>query len=219
MTTLPAVVLEPQGPPESAVLWLHGLGASGHDFVPIVPHLGLERTRFIFPHAPERPVTLNGGARMPAWYDITSLAPGPDREPAAHIEGAATWITAWLQRITAEGVPAERTVLAGFSQGGALALHVGHRHPERLAGLMVLSAYLLLEPRFAEEAHAANADTPALFCHGTADDVVPIARGRRAHRALNSAPRDVRWHDFPMGHQVCMDEIKVIAAWLHERLG
>jgi len=219
MTTLPAVVLEPAGPPDSAVLWLHGLGASGHDFVPIVPHLGLPRTRFVFPHAPDRAVTINGGARMPAWYDITSLEPGPGREPEADIrEGAAT-VTAWLDRIAAQGVPPERTVLAGFSQGGALALHVGHRHPHRLAGVLVLSAYLLLEETVDAEGHHENGATPMLFCHGTRDEVVPAARGRRAFERFADASRDVRWADYPMGHEVCLPQVRAIGEWLRARLG
>jgi phospholipase/carboxylesterase len=219
MSTLPAVVLEPAGRPDSAVLWLHGLGASGHDFVPIVPHLGLPTTRFVFPHAPERPVTINGGARMPAWYDITSLAPGPGREPEADIREGAAMVTAWLGRLAAEGVPAERTVLAGFSQGGALALHVGHRHPERLAGVMVLSAYLLLEETVDAEGRPDNAGTSMLFCHGTRDEVVPLARGRRAFERFTTGGRDVRWADYPMGHEVCLPEVRAIRGWLAERLG
>ncbi len=218
MDTLAAVILEPKGAPDAAVLWLHGLGASGHDFVPIVPHLHREHTRFVFPHAPERAVTINGGAVMPSWYDITSLAPGPAREPEADIREAASQVAAWLARIEAEGVPPERTVLAGFSQGGALALHVGHRYPRRLAGVMVLSAYLLLEHTVEAEGSAANRDTPLLFCHGSRDEVVGMGRGRDAWSRFAAPGRDVAWHDYPMGHQVCLEEIAVIARWLAARL-
>lgn len=218
MTTLPAVTLEPHGSATSAVLWLHGLGASGHDFVPIVPHLGLPNTRFVFPHAPDRPVTINSGHVMPAWYDITSLSPGPNREPEADIREASAQVMAWLARIEAEGVPPERTVLAGFSQGGAMALHVGHRYDKRLAGIMVLSAYEVLEGTRASEGQAANAETPMLFCHGSVDDVVAMRRGKQAHAAYATDGRDVRWHDFPMAHQVSMEEIGVIKRWLRERI-
>lgn len=214
MDTLPAVTIEPHGPAKSAVLWLHGLGASGHDFVPIVPHLGQPSTRFVFPHAPERPVTINGGHVMPAWYDITTLAAGPGREPEADIREATKQVEAWLQRIADEGVPPERTILAGFSQGGAMALHVGHRFAHRLAGIMVLSAYLLLEETVAAEGHTANTDTPMLFCHGTQDEMVAVARGREAHQTFVREGRDVRYHDFPMGHQVVMEEIAVIKRWM-----
>jgi phospholipase/carboxylesterase len=219
MTTLPAIVLEPEGRPDSAVLWLHGLGASGHDFVPIAPHLRMPRTRFVFPHAPERPVTINGGATMPAWYDITSLAPGPDREPEPHIRQAEAQIGAWLKRIADDGVAPERTVLAGFSQGGALALHVGHRHPRRLAGVLVLSAYLLLERATEAEGHPANADTPMHFFHGDRDEVVALSRGRRAYERFARDGRDVRWAQHPMAHEVCMPQVRAIAAWLHDRIG
>lgn len=217
MDTLSAVTLEPHGTADSAVLWLHGLGASGHDFVPIVPHLGLNKTRFVFPHAPERPVTINSGHVMPAWYDITSLAAGPDREPEADIRETTLQVEAWLDRIAREGVPPERTILAGFSQGGAMALHVGHRFKHRLAGVMVLSAYLLLDDTVATEGHASNVDTPMLFCHGSKDEVVAMARGRTAYQTFVREGREVQWHDFPMAHQVSMEEIAVIKRWMTAR--
>lgn len=218
MDTLAAVTLEPHGTPTSAVLWLHGLGASGHDFVPIVPHLTMSKTRFIFPHAPEQPVTINGGHVMPSWYDITTLAAGPDREPESDIRETAKAIEAWLDRIAAEGVPPERTILAGFSQGGAMALHVGHRYKHRLAGIMVLSAYLLLDQTVKSEGSAENADTPILFCHGSQDETVAMARGKAAFGTFERAGRTVQWNDFPMGHQVSMEEIAVIKRWMGERL-
>jgi phospholipase/carboxylesterase len=214
MTTLPAVILEPADRPDAAVLWLHGLGASGHDFVPIAPHLGLPRARFVFPHAPERPVTINGGARMPAWYDITTLAPGPGREPEGPIREGERLVTAWLDRLAADGIPPERTILAGFSQGGALALHVGHRHPRPLAGLLVLSAYALLDATIDAEGHPANAATPIHFFHGDRDDVVPLARGRGAYERYAREDREVRWAQYPMGHEVCLDEVRAIGGWL-----
>jgi phospholipase/carboxylesterase len=215
--TLPAVILEPGGTPDSAVLWLHGLGASGHDFVPIVPHLSRPTTRFVFPHAPERPVTINGGYVMPAWYDITRMDPGPGREPPEDIRHAHEQVVAWLRRLEADGIPPERTVLAGFSQGGAMALHTGHRYDRPLAGILVLSAYLLLEEHLASEGHPANAQTDLLFCHGEQDDVVPLVRGRAAHDALATGERNVEWASYPMGHQVVMEEIERIGRWLRAR--
>lgn len=216
--TLSAVILEPEGTPDSAILWLHGLGASGHDFVPVVPHLYLPHTRFVFPHAPERPVTINGGTVMPAWYDITRLEPGPEREPEADIDATHAQVVAWLRRLATEGIPPERTVLAGFSQGGAMALHTGHRYDQRLAGILVLSAYLLLEESLASAGHPANADTPLLFCHGQLDDVVPVERGRQAFEAFEDGERSVEWATWPMGHQLVMEEIERIARWLRSRL-
>ncbi|TNE91558.1 MAG: alpha/beta hydrolase [Deltaproteobacteria bacterium] len=218
MNTLPAVILEPGGAPDSAILWLHGLGASGHDFVPVAPHLDLPRTRFVFPHAPERPVTINNGYVMPAWYDITRMDAGPGREPEADVRDAHAMVEACLERLYADGIPSERVVLAGFSQGGAMALHTGHRHDRPLAGIMVLSAYLLLEETLAAEGSAANANTPMLFCHGRMDDVVAVARGKAAYQRFATEGREVEWADYPMGHQVVMEEIERIGRWLRARL-
>lgn len=219
MSLLPCVEPPVQGEPRGAVLWLHGLGASGHDFEPIVPLLGLPDVRFVFPHAPPRPVTINGGMVMPSWYDIRSLDDRPDRESKEDIRASAEQISALLEREHARGLPYERIVLAGFSQGGALTLHVGARFPHRLAGLMVLSAYLLLPEAFAAEREAANRDTPALFCHGRFDPLVPMERGRRAFEALQewSPERPALWQDYAMEHEVCPPQISAIAGWLAER--
>jgi phospholipase/carboxylesterase len=219
MPLLPCVEIEPRGPVDASVVWLHGLGASGHDFEPIVPYLGLPRARFVFPHAPERPVTINGGYVMPSWYDIRNLDfLSTERESEADILASAAMVTALLERERARGVPASRTVLAGFSQGGALALHVAHRHPETLAGVLVLSAYLL-RPHAMGEGSAANADTPLFFGHGQYDDVVPQFAGRLTYEAYTRPGRDVRWHAYPMAHEVCPREIQDIGAWLRERVG
>lgn len=215
---LPCVEIAPAGEVSSSIVWLHGLGASGHDFEPIVPYLRLPRTRFVFPHAPPRPVTINMGLIMPAWYDITAL----DRagaESERHVRESAALVTALLDRERERGVPSTSTVLAGFSQGGALALFTGVRHPEPLAGILVLSGYELLEGTREREQAGANRSTPMLFCHGTYDPLVPVERGRAAHETYATAGLDVRWREFRIEHQVSMEEIDEVGAWLRERLG
>ena len=220
MSPLSCVEIEARAPATAAVIWLHGLGASGHDFEPLVPHLGLPHARFIFPHAPAIPVTINGGWVMPAWYDIKSLDRRADREDPAEVRASAARIAALLAREQARGIPSERIVLAGFSQGGAMALHVGLRYPDPLAGLLVLSAYLLVPAALAAEQAAANRATPILFCHGSHDGIVPVAAGRAsAARVREAAPgRDLRWQEYPIDHEVSPPEIAAIAAWLRERL-
>ncbi len=216
---LPCVEIEPRVPATASVVWLHGLGASGHDFEPIVPHLGLPHARFLFPHAPERPVSVNGGFVMPSWYDIRHLDFAmDDREDEAQIRGSTEQIEALLAREVARGVPPERIVLAGFSQGAALAVHVAHRHAERLAGILALSGYLL-RPKALAEGHPANADTPMLVQHGRFDDVVPIYAGRHLYETFSRPGRDVRWSDYAMAHEVCPPQIGDVARWLNERLG
>lgn len=218
MTLLPCVEIETKQPATASVVWLHGLGASGDDFVPIVPLLALPHVRFVFPHAPARPVTINAGYVMPSWYDIRSLGFGATaREDEAQIQTSSAQINALLAREVSRGVPASRIVLAGFSQGGALALHVGHRHTDTLAGLMILSGYLL-RPDALAEGSPANALTPLLVQHGAHDDVVPVAAGRQIVETMSAPGRDVRWRDYPMGHEVCPPQIRDIAAWLGERL-
>lgn len=214
---LPCVEVGPRGEVAGSVVWLHGLGASGHDFEPIVPLLQLPRVRFVFPHAPERPVTINGGMVMPAWYDIVALA-RPGGEDAGQVRASAAQIEALLAREASRGVPPDRTVIAGFSQGAALALHVGTRHPERLAGILVLSGYEVRAPSREAEAAPRNRATPMLFCHGAQDPLVPIAGGRAAWQAHASAEREALWREFPMAHEVSDDEIEVVREWLHARL-
>jgi phospholipase/carboxylesterase len=211
---LSCVEVGPRGEPRGSVVWLHGLGADGHDFEPIVPLLGLPDVRFVFPNAPSRPVTINAGMVMPAWYDIVSLGgPDPD-EDAAGIRRAARLVAAFVQREEGRGVPSSRIVLAGFSQGAAMALHVGTRFPRALLGIMVLSGYEVLAETREAEADEANRATPILFCHGTHDPLVGVERGRAAHRAHARPEREVEWHDFPIGHEVSPAEIDVIRAWL-----
>ena len=208
----------PRGQADAAVVWLHGLGADGHDFEPIVPMLGLPRVRFVFPNAPLRAVTINGGLVMPAWYDITAL----DREggaDVADVRESAAEVAALLAREKQRGIPPGKTVLAGFSQGAAVALHAGVRHPEALAGILVLSGYEVLPAAREAEAAPANRRTPMLFCHGTEDPLVPVERGRAAWKAYATPDREALWREFPIAHQVSPEEIEVFAGWLHERLG
>jgi phospholipase/carboxylesterase len=214
---LPRVEIEPsdEGAP-ATVVWLHGLGADGHDFGPIVPYLGVPWVRFVFPHAPARPVTINNGYVMPAWYDITDLGRGGAN--LEHVAQTRRQVTSLLEREVERGVPPERTVLAGFSQGAGIALYTGLRHPRRLGGILVASGYELRPETLASEAAAENLDTPILFCHGSYDDLLPVALGREAYAARLAEGRPVEWREFPIGHEVSMPEIETFGAWLRERL-
>jgi len=206
--------------PTAAVIWLHGLGADGHDFEPIVPELELPEAlpvRFVFPHAPPQPVTINGGAVMRAWYDVYSLG-GVRREDDAGVRRSQASVEALVARERARGVPAARIVLAGFSQGGAIALQTGLRHPERLAGIMALSTYLPLASTLAAEASAANRAVSIFMAHGLHDSLIPIERARLSRDTLRTAGYDVEWHEYPMEHAVCAEEIAAIAAWLRRAL-
>lgn len=219
-TILPCVEIEPRtSPPRGSVVWLHGLGADGHDFEPVVPMLRRPDLRFVFPHAPSQPVTINGGFVMPAWYDILSLDRSPNRESEPDIRRSTTLVEALLQREKDRGISADRIVLAGFSQGAAMALHAGLRHAEALAGLVILSGYRVLAERFAAERSEANQATPILFCHGIYDPLLPMDLGREAHDFMREQmPRaDIRWHQFPIEHSVSEPEIEVVARWLAER--
>jgi phospholipase/carboxylesterase len=216
---LDCVEVDP-GDADSAVIWMHGLGDRGQSFVPIVPHLGVPTTRFVFPNAPERAVTINGGFVMPSWYDVRSLGPGPNRESTEEIQESAALILAVVEAQRQLGIPAERLVLAGFSQGGAMALHVASRYTETLAGILVLSAYLLHGDDFADARTTDNANTPVLFCHGSADPTVPMRSARAAHDRLREVDPDrpLEWTDYPMGHELGLDEIRRVGQWLRERL-
>jgi phospholipase/carboxylesterase len=200
----------------AAVVWLHGLGADGHDFEPIVPHLRLPWARFVFPHAPARPVTINQGYVMPAWYDVTGFGRGGAN--LEHVAAARRQVTALLGREAERGVPSQRIVLAGFSQGGAIALYVGLRHPEPLAGLLIASAYGLLPETLHDEAAPANLRTPILFAHGALDDLVPVERGRSTWAARVAEGRPADWREFPIGHEVSLPEIELFGEWLRARL-
>jgi phospholipase/carboxylesterase len=215
-----AVILAPATPASASVIWLHGLGADGHDFVPIVPELKLPAApavRFVFPHARVRPVTLNMGMRMRAWYDIKTLT----AEGRADEEGLRESIAVLAQCIAAEragGIASERIVIAGFSQGAAVALHGALRHAERLAGILALSCYLPLQAQLAAELSEANRSTPILMCHGQQDPVLPLALGVMACNWLRSSGYRVEWKEYPMQHQVCLPEIQDISAWLRARV-
>jgi phospholipase/carboxylesterase len=219
-TLLPRVEIESEPNPTAAVIWLHGLGADGNDFAGLVPELdlgGCQAIRFVFPHAPTMPVTVNGGYVMPAWYDIFGanlLA----RQDAAGIQNSERAITALIDNEVARGIPYERIVLAGFSQGCAMALHTGLRLPHKLAGIMALSGYLPLADRFATERHAANASTPVFMAHGTQDPVVVIQRGEESRDALARLGHPVQWHTYPMPHSVHPREIADIGAFLKQVL-
>lgn len=210
-----AIEVETGARPDAAVIWLHGLGADGSDFEPLVPALRLPArlsVRFVFPHAPERPVTINLGMRMRAWYDIAEL--GGRREDEVGIRASQGILEALIGRERARGIEARRIVLAGFSQGGAIALQTGLRHPERLAGLMALSTWLPLPATVADERDPANAGLPVFMAHGRQDEMVGIERARRSREALEALGHPVEWHEYPMGHAVCAEEVDAIAAWL-----
>lgn len=217
---LPAIELEPNGSATCSVIWLHGLGADGNDFVPLVPELNLPPepgVRFVFPHAPSIPVTINGGMVMPAWYDIrgADLGAGQDMEG---LRASADRIRDLVDREEARGIPSSRIVLAGFSQGGAVALHLGLRLDRPLAGILALSCYLMGAGSLAGERHPANQDTPIFQAHGDYDPMVPPERGREAHDLLVSLGHTATWRTYPMMHAVCEEEIRDIGRWLEEVL-
>ena len=202
--------------PAGTVIWLHGLGADGWDFVPLVRELPLPATlalRFVFPHAPSQPVTLNNGAVMPAWYDIalTDIARRPDERG---IRASQAMVEAFIAREKSRGIPAARIVLAGFSQGGAIALQTGLRHAEKLGGIMALSTYLTLEESLAAEGSSANRATPVFMAHGTQDPVVPLALAESSAAALRAHGYSVEWHAYPMPHTVNTEEVQAVAQFL-----
>jgi phospholipase/carboxylesterase len=215
-----AVTLTPRAA-QASVIWLHGLGADGHDFVPIVPELRLPAApavRFVFPHAAVRPVTVNNGFRMRAWYDIKSLTPGGRGDPAGLADSVAR-INALIAAERADGIDAARIVVAGFSQGGAVALHVALACPQRLAGVIALSAYLPLAGELEGRLADANRDLPILQCHGRHDPMVALPMGEAARDWLTTRNYPLEWHEYPMQHEVCADEIADVARWLRARLG
>lgn len=214
------VILEPQVPAVASVVLLHGLGADGWDFAPIVGELDLPESlpvRFVFPHAPLRPVTVNNGYVMRAWYDIRSFTP-EGRADAAGLAEAGARAAQYVRREAEQGIPASRVVLAGFSQGGAVALYAGLRYPERLAGIIALSSYLPSAQSLATERASANLDVPILMCHGRADPLVLYSMGTESRDALVAQGCAVEWHEYPMQHEVCAEEIAVVGRWLRRRL-
>jgi phospholipase/carboxylesterase len=216
---LDAIEIETAPKPVASVLWLHGLGADGADFVPIVRELELPPVpiRFVFPHAPLQPVTINNGMVMRAWYDILG-ADLARREDERGVRASQALVEALIAREKARGTPARRILLAGFSQGGAIALQTGLRHPERLAGIMALSTYVPVAESLEREAHAANRDVPIFMAHGLYDPIIPIAAARRSRELLQRLGYAVEWHEYPMPHSVAPQELDDIGAWLRRVL-
>lgn len=215
-----AVTLTPAIAANATVIWLHGLGADGHDFVPIVPELRLPPTlaiRYVFPHAPQRPVTLNNGYVMRAWYDIKALALQAE-EDAVGVHASEQLMHELIQVELDAGIAAKRIVIAGFSQGGAIALQTALRYPQRLAGVMPLSTYLPLRDTLAAEASDANRDLPIFMCHGRQDPVVPLQLGERSRDILQGLGYAVDFRLYDMPHSVCAQEINDISAWLGQVL-
>ena len=215
-TLLPHIELACGPNPDATVIWLHGLGADGNDFAAIVPELdlaGCRSIRFLFPHAPSIPVTVNGGYVMPAWYDIM----GTDlvrREDEAGLRASQAQVEALIAREKARGIAANRIILAGFSQGCAMALQTGLRHPETLGGLMCLSGYVPLSATVPTERSAASLATPIFMVHGRQDGVIPVARAEQSRDLLKSMGYRIEWHEYMMQHSLCQEEIDDIGAWL-----
>jgi len=216
---LPHITKETSATPTASIIWLHGLGADGHDFEPIVDELNLPddlSIRFIFPHAPAMPVSLNDGYIMPAWYDIKRQDLGIEHDSEG-VHQSAKRIQMLIDQEIMRGIPAHRIVLAGFSQGAAMSLYVGLRQTEALGGIMVLSGYQLL-PEESTTIEEVAQETPVFIGHGTSDSIVDINLGKQAHQALISQGITVIWHDYPMEHSVCPDEIADIRTWLVSQL-
>lgn len=217
----PPIELETAPNPTHSVIWLHGLGADGSDFVSVVPELRLvagAAVRFVFPHAPMIPVTCNGGYVMRAWYDILSLGGGNRDVDEAGIRGSRDIIRALIRTENARGIPSERIILAGFSQGGAMTYSTGLTHPDQLGGIIALSCYLPSPALLEAECTPANRLTPIFAAHGLADDVVPLRLGVEAKDFLLRKEYSLEWHTYPMSHSVCLEEIVAIGRWLGDRL-
>jgi len=216
---LDAIEIETGKNPTASIIWLHGLGADGNDFAPVVPELRLPEgaIRFVFPHAPVQPVTINGGMRMRAWYDIMD---GADRrEDERGVRASQALIETLIGREKERGTKAQRLVLAGFSQGGAIALQTGLRHPERIAGIMALSTYVPVGEKLAAEASTANRDVPIFMAHGSYDPIIPLVRAEQSRKLLESLGYPVEWREYGMPHSVCPEELTDIGAWLGKVLG
>ncbi|TAG80049.1 MAG: carboxylesterase [Betaproteobacteria bacterium] len=213
---LDSIVLDPLSPADACVIWMHGLGADGNDFVPIIPELGLpdsHRIRFVFPNAPTMPVTINGGYVMRAWYDIVG-ANLEDRADEAGVRRSQAQINELIADQRAKGIASERIVLAGFSQGGVIALQTGLRYPEKLGGIMALSTYLACANTLGTESTLANKDIPLFYAHGSVDPVIPLALAKQSKARLETHGYKVQWHEYGMPHSVCAEEVDDIAAFL-----
>lgn len=220
MAVLPFVDVPAQGKTRAVVVWLHGLGDSGHGFAPIVPELRLPADagiRFIFPHAPEIPVTINGGMRMRAWYDIKTMDL-TNRADEAGVRQSADAVKALLDKLIADGIPSEQIMLAGFSQGGVITLHLLPRLPYKLAGFMALSTYMACPDKLATEQLTHNKTTAVFIAHGTQDPVVPLAAGQQAFHTYKAAGFNVSWRDYRMPHSVCAQEVDEISRFIQSRL-
>lgn len=216
---LDAIEIETGANPATSIIWLHGLGADGNDFAPIVPELDLPKTaiRFVFPHAPVQSVTINAGMRMRAWYDIADGA--IRREDERGVRASQALIETLIGREKERGTKAERLVLAGFSQGGAIALQTGLRHAERIAGIMALSTYVPIAEHLPAEASPANRKVPIFMAHGSFDPVIPLARAQESRKLLQSLGYALEWREYSMPHSVCPEELADIGAWLRKVLG
>ncbi len=217
---LNSVEINPSQTPTASLILMHGLGADGHDFANIVPQLGLSDKlpiRFVFPHAPVRPITINGGYAMRAWYDIIGLEAGT-REDEVGVRESALAIEALIEREIARGIPSQRIILAGFSQGGAMALHCGLRYAKPLAGVLGLSTYLPLASKVPVEVNVANKALPIFMAHGTQDPILPLAWAELSRDVLQNLGHSVEFHVYPMAHSVCMDEVRDISLWLQKVL-
>ncbi|MBD3653274.1 dienelactone hydrolase family protein [Kangiella sp.] len=218
---LPYVTVEPTSVHKATVIWLHGLGADGHDFEPIVPELKLPAelgVKFVFPHAPVIPVTINGGYQMRAWYDIRN-ADLSQREDEAGVRQSAEQVEQLIKHEIEQGIPADRIILAGFSQGGAVTLHLATRLNQKLAGIVALSTYLTIPDKLADEKSDANLDTTIFMAHGQQDPVVPMQRGQFSAKVLEENGFKVQWSDYPMPHAVCLEEIQALGRYIEEVLG
>jgi phospholipase/carboxylesterase len=208
-----AIEIETGPNPAATVIWLHGLGADGHDFEPIVPELRLAKpVRFVFPHAPIRPVTINQGMRMRAWYDIFQFGGGPEDD--AGVRESQKMVDEMVSSESQRGIKPSKIILAGFSQGGAIVLQTALRHPERLAGVMALSTYLPLSATLEKERNKANHDVPIFMAHGKFDDIIPIDKAKRSREVLEKLGYRVTWKEYPMPHSVCPEEIADISRFL-----
>jgi phospholipase/carboxylesterase len=215
---LPHITLETGDAPQHSIIWLHGLGADGEDFVPVAEQMQLPvAVRYIFPHAPMQPVTINGGYVMRAWYDIIATNIGAQQDEAG-IRDSQAEIEKLIEQEKLSGIAPENIYLAGFSQGGAIALHTGLRHAQRMGGIVALSTYLPLAQMLAAEASDANRELPIFMAHGDGDTIVPYALGRASAQKLTEQGYRLSWHEYGMTHSVCMEEIDDLANWLTERL-
>jgi len=215
---LPHIVFETGDSPQHSIIWLHGLGADGEDFVPVAEQMPLPvAVRYIFPHAPMQPVTINGGYVMRAWYDIIGTDIGSQQDEAG-IRDSQAAIEKLIAQEKQRGIEAHNIYLAGFSQGGAIALFTGLRHAERLGGIIALSTYLPLSKTLVQEAGATNRDLPIFMAHGDADPIVPRALGQSSAQKLKDQGYRLDWHEYAMPHSVCMEEIVDLAAWLAKQL-